>query len=162
MMSLGDTRGRLAEFIERGGVYRDIQGSTPLEVLTALVACLPPSPSIRTEKLLEAMLEREALMSTGIGDGIAIPHPRNPIVKADLEQFAVLAFLKNPVDWNSPDGVKVDTLLLIVSSSAKQHLHTLGEIAFFCRQEDFSKLLRERASGEELLRFIREAEVNWK
>ena len=151
----------LAELIERGGVYRNVKGSTPREVLSALVDSLPPIPSIPADGLFKAVLEREALMSTGAGGGIALPHPRNPIAGSEPEQFVALAFLGRLVNWNALDGKPVDTLLLIVSSSAKQHLQTLSEITFFCREEAFCRLLRERAPKEDLLRFIRNAEKNW-
>ena len=150
----------LAELISRGGVYKGVKGSTPREALTALIDALPSS--LREARLLEAVLEREALMSTGIGGGIALPHPRNPLVQSESEQFAALAFLERAVDWNSLDGEKVDTLLLIVSSSAKLHLQTLSVINYFCRQENFCRLLRERAAGEEIISFINEAEKNWR
>ena len=101
-------------------------------------------------------------MSTGIGKGIALPHPRNPFIQEDSGQFAALAFLEQPVNWYSLDGKKVDTLLLIVSSTAKQHLQTLSEINFLCRQDDFYQLLRKRAGEKELLPFIRETENWWK
>ena len=161
-MGLGETGGKLADLIERGGVYRNMPGTTPRELLTALAGALPAVPSVPKDKLLEAVLEREALMPTGIGHGIALPHPRNPLVTTDSEQFVALVFSENPVDWNSLDGKRVDTLLLIVSASAKQHLQLLAEINFFCRQEDFRRLLKKRAPLEELLRFFREAEKNWK
>ena len=151
----------LAELIKKGGVYIDVKGSTPKEVLKALIGALDPSSPIPADKLLEAVLEREDLMSTGIGRGIAIPHPRNPLIKLDSEQFTALAFLEHPVNWNSLDGEKVDTLLLIVSASARGHLKTLSEINYFCRQENFYRLLKERAALEEFLIFIREAEKNW-
>jgi len=151
----------LAELIGRGGIYCGLKGSSPREVLGAFVQALPPVPSVPADVLLTAVLEREALMSTGIGGGIALPHPRNPLVRAENEQFVALAFLETPVDWNSLDGQKVDTLLLIVSCSAKQHLQTLSEITFFCRQKDFCRLLKDRAPLEDMLRFIREAEKNW-
>jgi len=151
----------LAELIERGGLYRDVKGSTPREVLGALVGALPPIPSIPAETLLKAVLEREALMSTGAGGGIALPHPRNPLAGSEAEQFVALAFPERPINWNSLDGKPVDTLMLIVSSSAKQHLQTLSEITFFCREDAFCQLLRERASKEDLFDFIREAEKNW-
>jgi nitrogen PTS system EIIA component len=151
----------LAELIKRRGLYQGLRGTTPREVLEAFVGALPPIPSVKADELLTAVLEREALMSTGVGGGIALPHPRNPLVVTDSEQFVALAFLETPVDWNSLDGEKVDTLLLIVSCSAKQHLQTLSEITFFCRQKDFCRLLKDRAPLEELLSFIREAEKNW-
>jgi PTS system nitrogen regulatory IIA component len=154
-------REELADLIERGGVYGDIKGTTPREALTNFIKALSPVPPIPGDKLLEAVMEREALMSTSIGGGIALPHPRNPLAAETSEQFAAVAFLEKSVDWNSLDGEPVDTLLLIVSSSAKQHLRTLSEITFFCRQEDFKLLLKNHASREELLRFIREAEKKW-
>ena len=160
-MGLAETEG-LADLIERGGFYRDVRGTTPREVLSALIKALPSIPSVSQDLLLNAMLEREALMSTSVGYGIALPHPRNPLVWSGSEQFVTLAFLEHPVDWHSLDGQLVDTLLLIVSASAKQHLQTLSKINYFCRQENFKKLLRERANQEELLRFIREAEKNWR
>ena len=106
----------LSELIKRGGVYRDVEGSNPREVLSTLIGVLPFISSISADKLLEAVLEREALMPTGIGGGFALPHPRNPLAApdpklrtegsplADNEQFVVLAFLKEPVDWHSLDG----------------------------------------------------------
>ena len=151
----------LAELIKRGGIYRDIPGTVPGEVLSALVKAFPVFPSVRKEKLLEAVLEREALVPTAVGNGIALPHPRNPLISEEGGQFTALAFLENPVDWNALDGKPVDTLLFIVSSSAKGHLGTLSELTFFCRQEKFIRLLRERVPLEELLRFITEAEKNW-
>ena len=152
----------LAELINRGGVYRDIPGTTCREVLTALVKVIPPIPTVPVDSLLQAVLEREALMPTSTGRGIALPHPRNPLVKTENEQFTALAFLKNPVDWNSLDGERVDTLLFIVSASAKQHLRTLSEINFFCRQNDFCQLLKKRTKQEDILQYIRETEKSWR
>lgn len=157
-----ETENGLAALLEKGGVYSGLQGTTAREVIGALVKAVPPAPRVPQEKLLKAVLEREELMSTSIGSGIALPHPRSPIVEEDGGQFVAVGFLKNPVDWNSLDGERVDTLLLIVSASAKQHLKTMSEITFLCRQMDFCQLLKKRASLKELLRFIAETEKNWK
>ena len=161
-MSTAETQVGLAELIKRGGIYRDVQGNSLKNVLVSLTTAIPSIPDVPADKLLWAVLEREALMSTSIGHGIAIPHPRTPLITQPGGQFTALAFLKNPVDWNSLDGEKVDTLLLIISATAKQHLHTLSEINFFCRQEGFYRLLRERAKQEDILDFIKEAEKNWR
>jgi len=161
-MSIGETEAGLAELLERGGIYRDVQGTTLRECLSFFIPLVPSIPMIPADKLLRAVLEREALMSTGIGKGIALPHPRNPLVTRDTEQFTALAFLKHPIDWNSLDGERVNTLLLIVSASAKQHLHTLSEINSFCREENFYRLLEERAKNEDILSYIKETEKNWR
>jgi len=152
----------LAELIERGGIYRGVAGTTPREVMTAFIKALPPLPSVPKDTLLQAVLEREELMSTGIGEGIALPHPRNPLVSTEAEQFAALAFLDIAVNWNSLDGKPVETLLLIVSASAKTHLRVLSEITFFSREQGFRRLLVGRSSLEELLLYIRETEKNWR
>ena len=159
---MDETSDGLAELIERGGIYRGIAGTTPREVLDAFVKALPPVLPIPANTLLQAVLEREELMSTGIGEGIALPHPRNPLVSSEAKQFAALAYLDSPVNWNSLDGKPVETLLLIVSASAKTHLRVLSEISYFSREEDFRQLLRERASLDKLLPFIRETEKNWR
>jgi len=159
---MDETNDGLAEFIERGGIYRGVRGTTTREVLTELVKALPSVLPIPANTLLEAVMEREALMSTGIGEGIALPHPRNPLVSSEEKQFSALAYLDSPVNWNSLDGKPVETLLLIVSASAKTHLRVLSEISFFSREAEFRRLLRARASLEELLPFIRETEKNWR
>lgn len=150
----------LAELLNRGGIFRNIQGSTPREVLSALTGALK-APHLSAEILLETMLEREALMPTGIGRGVALPHPRNPLIKSESDQFAVLAFLERPVNWNSLDGEPVDTLFIIVSASAKGHLRVMSEVTFFCREEGFCRLLEERASLGDFLAYISDAEERW-
>ena len=156
-----ETGMNLAELIERGGIHFSVKGTLPREALSSLVGMLPPFPSLPPQTLLEAVLEREALMPTGIGNGIALPHPRNPLAGTEEEQFAAIAFLERPIDWNSLDGRRVDTLILIVSASAGQHLKTLSRINYFCRQEEFLLLLKNRAPLCDLLHCIREAEKSW-
>ena len=150
-----------ALFLERGGVYPDIKGSNHEEVLQEFIKALPRDLLPEKDKLLEAVLEREALMPTGIGNGIALPHPRNPLITDENRQFIAMAILAKPVNWNSLDGKPVHTLFLIVSASAKIHLKTLSEITFFSRQENFIKLLDKRAPLEEMLHSLREAEKSW-
>ena len=143
-------------------MYPSIKGNNPGEALRALTEMLPPLLSLSADILLEAILEREALMPTGIGNGIALPHPRHPLAVDEKEQFAALAFLEQPIDWNSLDGKKVDTLILIVSASAGQHLKALSRINYFCRQEEFNAILKNRVPMPVLLQYISEAEKSWK
>jgi PTS system nitrogen regulatory IIA component len=161
-MANSETENGLGALIERGGVYYRLQGNTPKEALTALIAAIPPRKAVQGETLLKAVLEREALMSTSIGHGIALPHPRNPVIIDPKEQFAALAFLERPVDWRALDGKPVDTLLLIVSSSARQHLETLSKVTFFCQEEGFLDLFKAHASQEEIIKFIKDTEEEWK
>jgi PTS system nitrogen regulatory IIA component len=153
----------LTELIRRGGVCRDIPGSTPTEVLTNAVQSmdLPVTPTER-QALLTALLEREALMSTAIGRGIALPHPRNALITEPSKQFIVIGYLRRDVDWKALDGNMVHTFLLIVSASPKLHLQTLSRLNFFCQQEEFRLYLRNRASQQEIIKMIEDAQQAWK
>jgi PTS system nitrogen regulatory IIA component len=153
--------GELVYLIERGGVFYDVPGTMPKEVLTNLIELISPPVFADKKMLLDAVLEREALMPTTIGNGIALPHPRNPLLTDPQAQFVSIAFLKQPVDWKAPDGEEVHTIMLIVSASAKLHLDTLSKINFFCQQEAFRSLMRGRASREDIIRVIGEAERTW-
>jgi PTS system nitrogen regulatory IIA component len=151
----------LAELMKRGGVLFDVPGDTPQEILTGIINMAPVPGSVKKDELLNAALEREALMSTGIGKGIALPHPRNPVVGGREQQFVTVAFPARPVDWKALDGSPVHTVMLIAAASAKEHLHILSKLNFLCQQENFYQLLRARASGDEITGFIREAERAW-
>jgi PTS system nitrogen regulatory IIA component len=152
----------LIDLIKKGGVFRDIPGATPLEVLTNTLQIIPLSAKLNREALLQAILEREALMPTGIGNGIALPHPRNPFVATPDEQFVVIGFLRQMVDWKALDSKAVHTIFLIVSCNAKLHLHTLARINFFCQQESLLTLLKNQDSQERIIELIQEAEQTWK
>jgi PTS system nitrogen regulatory IIA component len=162
----------LIELVKRGGVLYEVPGKSSREVITGIIETLrlPPlstgGPLVRPtateqDRLLEAVLEREALMSTAAGHGIALPHPRNPLLTEAQDQFVTIAFLQQAVDWHSLDGELVHTAILIVSASHKRHLQTLSRLNFFCQQEHFRSLLAARASVEAIVAVIRDAEKAW-
>jgi PTS system nitrogen regulatory IIA component len=151
----------LAELIRRGGVLYNILGTTPQEILAGIINLVPLPLSIPKDDLLNAVLERETLMSTGIGRGIALPHPRNPVISGKEQQFVTIAFPAYPVNWNALDGNKIHTVMLITAASAKEHLHILSKLNFLCQQENFYQMLQDKASPDEITGFIREAERAW-
>jgi PTS system nitrogen regulatory IIA component len=150
----------LAALIARGGILSNVPGTSPQEVIAHIIEAVG-FPAIDRGQLLKAVLEREALMSTATGCGIALPHPRNPQIKELGDQFVTIAFLEKPVDWNSLDGAPVHTAILIVSASPRLHLHSLSQINFFCQQDSFRTLLVNRASPAEIIAAIRAAEHAW-
>ena len=150
------------DLIQRGGIFYHIRGDNPEEVLKNLIHAIPVLPSINREQLLVAVLEREALMSTAVGKGIALPHPRTPLITDPKEQWVVIAFPEREVDWKALDGEPVHTVMLIVSASTKLHLHTLSGLNFFCRQERFSALLKNRPAPEEIISALTAMEAAWK
>jgi PTS system nitrogen regulatory IIA component len=151
----------LIELIKRGGDFRIIPGATPRELLTTLIGTIVLPPRVDRVALLAAVLEREALMSTAVGNGIALPHPRDPLIAESAGQLVSIAFAEHSLNWEALDGKPVHTVMLLLSASPRMHLHTLSQINYFCQQKPFVALLERRASSAELLQFIEETEKTW-
>ncbi|HTX72133.1 MAG TPA: PTS sugar transporter subunit IIA [Rectinemataceae bacterium] len=152
----------LSTLIERGGVYYNIGGSSPAEALREGIKGLSLPKDVDRAALTKAVLEREALMPTAIGNGVAIPHPRNPIIFKAADQRVSVLFLKTPIPYDALDGKPVSVLFLILSSEAKSHLSVLASLTHLCQRRDFLELLADRPSTGELAGFIRAAEDSWK
>ncbi|MDR0596932.1 MAG: PTS sugar transporter subunit IIA [Treponema sp.] len=151
----------LIELIRRGGDFRIIPGATPRDLLANLIGSIDIPPSVDRAALLSVVLEREALMPTAVGNGIALPHPRNPMIAESAEQFVSIAFAERGINWGALDGKPVRTVMLILSASPRMHLHTLSRLNYFCQQASFVKLLERRASPGEILQIIEETEKTW-
>jgi PTS system nitrogen regulatory IIA component len=151
----------LSDLVKRGGIYYNIGGSNPVEALAEMSRTINLPKAIDRDALLQAVLEREALMPTAIGHGIAIPHPRNPLFQDEGLQRVCVIFLKTPVPYNALDRKPVSTLFLILSAAARLHLGILAEISHLCQKPEFIDLLAKRPSTEELIAFISAAEASW-
>lgn len=144
--------------IERGGIFYGVPGESRDEVLAA-VTRLPGIPAGVDRQLLHQLLvAREALASTSVGDGIAVPHPRDPIV-VHVDQPAVfLCFLERPVDFGALDGRPVRVLCMLLSPSVRDHLQMLAKLAAALHDETFKELLRAAAPREGILNHLRAVE----
>ncbi len=141
----------LATLIAEGGVHRDVAGAAKADVLRNVVAVLPLPDDVDREFLLAVLEAREAMGSTGIGDGIAIPHVRNPILLHVARSFVALCLLRDPVEFDALDGQPVRTLFLVVSPSVPAHLRILAQLGFVLRDPDVRALLRDAAPTEAIL-----------
>jgi PTS system nitrogen regulatory IIA component len=94
---------------------------------------------------------REAMGSTGIGDGIAIPHVRNPIVLHVDRPFVSLALLRHPVEFDAIDGQPVHALFIVVSPTVPVHLRILAQLGFLLRDDLLRDMLRQRVPPDSLL-----------
>jgi PTS system nitrogen regulatory IIA component len=148
----------LSTLLEIGGIHRDVEGDDKSAVLAAIVARLPLSPEVDREFLLTVLDAREAMGSTGIGDGIAIPHVRNPILLHVEQPFVSLCLLRKPVEFGAIDGKPVHAVFLVVSPSVPSHLKILAQLGFVLRDTGIRESLARRAPTEEILSQIREIE----
>lgn len=141
----------LGEAIIRGGIYHRIGGRTRDQVFESVVT-LPGIPRhVDTTLLLEMLRAREQLASTAVGGGIAVPHPRNPLVLGVDEPAVLLCFLEHLVDFGALDGKRVHTLFLLLSPTVEAHLQTLARIGFVLHDTAFRKLLEKQAARESIL-----------
>ncbi|MDI6736746.1 MAG: PTS sugar transporter subunit IIA [bacterium] len=127
-------------------------------ILQSVVKLLPLSVEIDREFLFSLLLARESLGSTGVGNGIAIPHPRNPIISDVTNPTVTLCFLENPIDFKALDGQQVHTLFILISNTVRVHLHLLSRIAFALNNEGFKSLIINRGQKEDILNAVKQIE----
>ncbi len=126
--------------------------------LRKLIQSVPLSLSLNKEELFNALLSREEMMSTAIGNGIAIPHVRLFDSMSLQEDIVVVAYLFEPVDWVAPDDKPVHTLFFVLAADETRHLQILAEIAQLASDEDFVEFLRTMPPRESLIERIQQLE----
>lgn len=148
----------LTNALRRGGVRHDVACTDKASALKAVCDLLTLPEEIDRDELHSVLVAREALCSTGIGNGIAIPHPRGPIVLGLEEPHVTLAFLRRPVDYGALDGKPVHILVVIISTTVHVHLTLLSHLMFALQNAEFRGLLDRRAGAEEILALSAEVE----
>ncbi len=110
------------------------------------------------EFLYQVLLARETLGSTGIGNGIAIPHVRNPVILHVAKPTVTLCFLEKSIDFKALDGKPVTVLFTIISPTVRAHLHLLSRVGFVLHDQDLKDALARQAPREELMELLTRAE----
>jgi len=141
----------LEEALRKGGIYYRVSGHDPASALRNVVEFLRLPDEVDREFLLQVLLARENLASTAIGEGIALPHLRNPIVLHLGQPMLALSFLEHPIDFGALDGQRVYALFTLISPSVKAQLHLQSRLAFALRDAAFNELIRRQGSREEIL-----------
>lgn len=149
----------LGEAVAQGGIIYRLGGDDPESVLREIVSRLFLPDNFDREFLSQVLLARESLGSTAIGNGIAIPHVRNPVILHVTQPSVTLCFLENPIDFKALDGKPVDTLFTLISTTTRCHLHLLSRISFVLHNPHLRQALVDRAPREELLAVLAAAEA---
>src|SRR3954451_10101418 len=131
----------LTAALRAGGIYYRIGGSDKVSVLHNVVETMRLPAEVDREFLFEVILAREALGSTAIGDGIAIPHVRNPVLLHVGAPAITLCFLAEPIDFMAVDNKPVHILFTLISPTVRTHLHLLAKLAYALRDPRFSDVL---------------------
>ena len=148
----------LLDILSTDSTIVDLKGDTKEEIIAELVASLSASEAISDrDKVLQAVLEREKIMSTGIGDGIAIPHGKSDSV---VKLVAALGTQRRGVDFEALDGEPAYVFFLLVSPAnvSGPHIKALARISRLLKNDDFKKKLITASSPEEIISAIRAEE----
>lgn len=141
----------LSALLTAGGIHHDVAGSDKASVLREIVQRLPLPDEVDRDFLVTTLEAREAMGSTGVGDGIAIPHVRNPILLHVASPFVTLCLLRHPVEFGALDGQPVHALFTVISANVPGHLRILGQLGFALHDEELRRLLTRRAPGADII-----------
>lgn len=155
----GDTAISLAGALERGGVHDRVAGSDRDSVLRAVVAQLPIADDGERDDVLSVMLTREREASTGIGDGIAIPHVRGPMVFAGAPAAIAVCYLDHRVPFEAIDGAPVHVVFAMMTPTIRTHLQLLSRLSFALHDPGFKAAAVSHASLEDLVAHARRVEA---
>ena len=150
---------KIMEILVKDSVILDLGVRTKREVLAEMAASLAKvEPQIEADRLLDVLMEREALQSTGIGEGVAIPHGKLPGLQRLVASFARS---RAGIDFESIDGQPTHHFFLLVvpEHSGGQYLKALARISRFFRDPAFRQSLTEGEALEDVIRAIEEEDA---
>ena len=105
---------------------------------------------ISSDLIYKALCEREQVLTTAVGNGIALPHTRTPILTNEGSETICVVYLKNPIDMKAIDGRPVSVMFILLAANTQTHLAVLSTLAGLFNNPRF-KLALERKTGEEKL-----------
>ena len=153
----GDEEWSLAQSVAEGGVYFDLEGKDIFEAFSSAVK-LMAFPEGKKKKILEELLDREETASTGIGRGVAFPHPRHTLDLGLKSPVVPVVFLRDPIEFNSVDGKPVNILFFIFSPTTKIHLELLCRLSYLLRSEPFQNILKQPKNKQDFLSAVQRIE----
>jgi PTS system nitrogen regulatory IIA component len=144
----------LVDLIARGGIQYRVEGCTMINAILHGAPLFPDLGSVDPSVVLETLVLREEMQCTGVGDGLALPHARHPVITDSRYEFVAIHMLETPIEADSIDGVDIHTLIYVLCAEEIRHVRVMALIAHLCRQPDFSDALRRRALRSELTTII--------
>ena len=150
----------LLDILSAESTLVDLKGDTKEDIIAELIDTLAVGDAISDrDKVLQAVLEREKIMSTGIGDGIAIPHGKSDAVE---KLVAALGTQRRGVDFEALDGEPAYVFFLLVSPAnvSGPHIKALARISRLLKNDDFKKKLIAAETAAEIIEIIETEERN--
>jgi PTS system nitrogen regulatory IIA component len=152
---------KIMDILIRDAAILDLTSATKQDVLAEMAGSLAAAESaLDAEQLLEVLVQRESLQSTGIGEGVAIPHGKLPGLGRLVASFARSG---NGIDFDSIDGqpTQLFFLLVVPEHSGGQHLKALARISRFFRDASFRQKLMDASQLDDVFRAIEEEDAKY-
>lgn len=148
---------KILDFLAESCILTELEGKTKKAVVAELVEVLAKKKSQmkNVDKVVEAIMKRESTGSTGIGQGVAIPHAKSEDVSKIV---ASLGISKTGIDFDSLDGEPVYIIFLMVAppESISEHLQAIAKISRLLKDKFFRQSLRDAQTPSEIIKIIKE------
>ncbi len=154
MMITGNMK--VLEFLDKSTISLDLKSTTKKEAIAELCQLLTTNSKIKdSEAVLTSLMEREKLGSTGIGQGVAIPHGKSDATPALV---GALGISRRGVEFESLDGEPVHVIFMLVApnDSSGQHLKALARVSRLLKDKFFRQAIKEAKKPEDIEKIIRE------
>jgi len=152
---------KVSELLKPEFIVSDLQGETKEEIINELIDLFKTDPRIEDiEKVRSAVLDREKVMSTGVGKGFAIPHGKTNAVKEIVGAFGKI---KDGIDYESLDGYPVHLVFLLVGKDnlISTHIKLLSRISRLMNKDDFRHRLTEANTADEIVKLFSDEEEHF-
>ncbi len=152
---------KLTDILDESSIVAELHTSTKTETLDVLVEAMAEShPEVDKDEILNILLEREELGSTGIGDGIAIPHAKSPDLPKIISGFGLS---KSGIDFDSLDGKPAHLFFLLVApvNSPGDHLKVLARISRMLKNAEFRNKLLQANSQQDIYQIISQEDAKY-
>ena len=147
---------RISEYIDEDLVEPDLKGDSKEGVIRELSSLVSKKfPELNGEEIYNLLLERESLGSTGIGNGVAIPHGK---LKNGERIYLAFGRSRRGVDFDAMDGKPVHLFFLLLAPESKPavHLQALAKISRILKKSEVREKLMNASSAEEIVNVLRE------
>lgn len=152
--SKGNMQFNLYRALYRGGVLQDVAGETKEEVIRTTMRHMGEHYNLDPDVLTELFMDREKMMSTALGHGIAVPHTRDFLLDTHYDVMMVV-YPKFLLDFGALDGEPVNTLFVLFACGDDRHLNLLSKVAYINSNEKTRAFFRTKPSKERLLEFVK-------
>lgn len=149
----------IMDFLCKDAITVDLKAQNKKDAIIELIELLKESKKIKkTDEIIDVVLEREKLGSTGIGQGVAIPHGKTDVLS---EQIGVLGISKKGIEFNSLDGEPVYIIFLLVGpvEVTGQHLKALSRISRLFKDKFLRQAIKDAQTKEDVIKIIQQEDA---